>query len=927
MKTSPIHTAALLLALSLAPLSPSLRAEPGHKFAPVTAGEKAAIDAALPKAAADKPVKARKLLVFYRTEGFVHDSIAVAREALRRLGESSGAYSVVESEDMAVFTPESLAGFDAVAFVSTTQLAFKEPAQRKALLDFVASGKGVVGIHAATDNFPTWPEGQALIGGCFHGHPWTAGDTVAVKLDEPEHPLDASFGKQGFLVKDEIYRMKAPYTRDRLRVLLSLDMSRKINERPKAGITGADGDYGISWIRTEGAGRVFYSSLGHNKDIYFTPQILGHFLDGIRYALGDLKADAVPTAKLAVKPTPALAPESGATLQELARRSRSALTIDAAILKVKNLAVGGTGEVPAIERSIIKLTGEERLRAETKLVEILADSGVESKRAALLLLGRIGSAASVPAIAKTARTEGLAADAVDALANLRATEAGAALAELATDKNFPARVAAINALGRPGSPAALAALTRLAKENPDTAVFEALARTNSPEALAVIRSAPVGEARDRAALALAARLATHSASVTLARETLAGDAAPEHRVEAARILLRSTSPVKSETALIKELAGNPAVARLFVRSGRPDALAAVVESWDAGDNARRSAALAAAGDSGAIVTLPLIDKGLTSTDAVVRADAVLALGRCAHGEATARLVPLLAQTPDVSAAVKNALARLPSGKADEAMRAALADASTSGPARATLLDALVARLDKETFPIALRLTKESAAPVRTAAFAALGALAGPRDLPAVLGAASAIVKSADRRAWTKAVFTAAESAPDRAAAVSLLASTASAPDFAEKSTLLEALAAMPGDEAKNTLGAMLAAKEIETRKEVVRALASSRNATARTLLAEAALKASDESERTLAIRGFLDTLAALNPKAAERIAEYRRVWPVAGTEEKDAMLSAAKNIKDAAAKSFVEEFSPPPAPSAPTSSHAKSAPVAVTAGA
>jgi hypothetical protein len=387
--------------------------------------------------------------------------------------------------------------------------------------------------------------------------------------------------------------------------------------------------------------------------------------------------------------------------------------------------------------------------------------------------------------------------------------------------------------------------------------------------------------------------------------------------------------VKSETALLKELAGSTAVARLFVLSGRPDALAAVVESWDAGDNSRRSAALAAAGDSGSAATLPLIDKGLASTDALVRADAVLALGRAAPGEAAARIVPLLAQTPDVSAAVKNALARLPSGKADEAMRAALADASSSAVARATLLGALVARLDKETFPLALRLTKESDASVRTAAFAALGALAGPRDLPAVLGAASAIVKSADRRAWTKAVFAAAESAPDRAAAVNLLAASAVAPDFAEKSTLLEALAAMPGDEAKNSLRTMLASKEIETRKEVIRALASARNATARTLLAESALKATDESERTLALRGFLDTLAALNPKAADRIAEYRRVWPVAGGEEKSAMLSAAKDIKDAAAQRFVEEFTPPPAPAAPsspTSNHAKNAPAVVTAG-
>lgn len=63
-----------------------------------------------------------------------------------------------------MFDPATLKQFDGVVFVSTTQLKFDNPAHRKALVDFVVSGKGVVGIHAASDNFPTWPEGQELMG-------------------------------------------------------------------------------------------------------------------------------------------------------------------------------------------------------------------------------------------------------------------------------------------------------------------------------------------------------------------------------------------------------------------------------------------------------------------------------------------------------------------------------------------------------------------------------------------------------------------------------------------------------------------------------------------------------------------------------------------------------------------------------------------
>jgi uncharacterized protein len=58
-----------------------------------------------------------------------------------------------------------------------------------------------------------------------------------------------------------------------------------------------DGEYPISWVRSYGKGRVFYMSLGHDADVFWNPAILQHFLAGIQFALGDLKADARPTVK------------------------------------------------------------------------------------------------------------------------------------------------------------------------------------------------------------------------------------------------------------------------------------------------------------------------------------------------------------------------------------------------------------------------------------------------------------------------------------------------------------------------------------------------------------------------------------------------------------------------------------------------------
>ena len=296
-----------MLLFALAPAA----AEPGHAFAPLTEEERQAIRAALPDKARARPLRPRRVLLFYRTDGYVHASIPYALEALRQLGEVTGAYTAEASEDLAVFSPSRLAAYDAVVFDNSTHLS-PSAAQRAALLGFVRGGKGLVGLHAASDSFYTWPEGQALLGGIFNSHPWTATDTVAVKIDDPSSPLTAAFGGQGFWVRDEIYQIDGPYSRERVHVLLSLDMSRPENARKPEDIVRADQDFPIAWIRNEGQGRVFYSSLGHNPEIYRTPQLLQHYLDGIQFALGDLKADATPSAHLRHPPAPAGAPASAA---------------------------------------------------------------------------------------------------------------------------------------------------------------------------------------------------------------------------------------------------------------------------------------------------------------------------------------------------------------------------------------------------------------------------------------------------------------------------------------------------------------------------------------------------------------------------------------------------------------------------------------
>lgn len=277
-----------------------------QSFKPLSPEQKSAIENAVPTESTAKPKKTRRVLVFYRCEGFVHGSIPYANLAIESMGKKTGAFTTDLADTYDVFNTENLKKYDCILLNNTTGMQFTKPEQQSAFLDFIMAGKGLAGIHAASDNFGRHPECRAIVGGEFGGHPWNAGGTWAFKLDDPEHVLNKAFGGKGFWHTDEIYQYK-PETYEGtkvLRVLVSLDMkqnevSKLINDGPR--------EVPVSWLRQAGEGRVFYTNFGHREDTFNKPAILKHMLDGIQYALGDLQADATPTAMAEAK-TPALSP-------------------------------------------------------------------------------------------------------------------------------------------------------------------------------------------------------------------------------------------------------------------------------------------------------------------------------------------------------------------------------------------------------------------------------------------------------------------------------------------------------------------------------------------------------------------------------------------------------------------------------------------
>lgn len=119
-----------------------------------------AMMAALPDKAPATPTRSRKVLVLGKAAGFVHSSIPLAARTVEELGKKTGAWSTTITYDPADITAQNLKQYDVVFLDSTTGAFLDDPtdqaatdARRKALLDFVRSGKGLAGIHAATDSY------------------------------------------------------------------------------------------------------------------------------------------------------------------------------------------------------------------------------------------------------------------------------------------------------------------------------------------------------------------------------------------------------------------------------------------------------------------------------------------------------------------------------------------------------------------------------------------------------------------------------------------------------------------------------------------------------------------------------------------------------------------------------------------------------
>lgn len=219
------------------------------------------------------PPQETKILVFSKTSGFRHGSIAAGITAIQKLG-AENSFKVDTTENAAKFTDENLKQYKAVVFLSTTQDVLNE-AQQGVFERYIQAGGGFVGVHAATDTEYEWPWYNKLVGAYFNGHPSVRKATIDVtdRTHISTKHLPARWERN-----DEWYNFKS--INPDIHVLASLDETSY-----QGGTNGAN--HPIAWYHEFDGGRAWYTAGGHTNESYTEPDFIAHLLGGILYAIGD----------------------------------------------------------------------------------------------------------------------------------------------------------------------------------------------------------------------------------------------------------------------------------------------------------------------------------------------------------------------------------------------------------------------------------------------------------------------------------------------------------------------------------------------------------------------------------------------------------------------------------------------------------------
>jgi putative membrane-bound dehydrogenase-like protein len=209
------------------------------------------------------PITSRRVeILFLGHTGTEHDSGRFAPMLKAALAPYGFNFSYTTS--LADLNAANLAQYDALMIYANYDTI--APDQEKAVLDFVAGGKGLLPIHSASACFQNSPAYTALVGAQHQRHGTGEFTTTLVNTS---HPVMA--GVQPFQVGDETY-VHTKHNPAGRTVLM---------ERVES-----NGREPWTWVRTEGRGRVFYTAYGHDERVWSNPNFHTLIKNAITWAVG-----------------------------------------------------------------------------------------------------------------------------------------------------------------------------------------------------------------------------------------------------------------------------------------------------------------------------------------------------------------------------------------------------------------------------------------------------------------------------------------------------------------------------------------------------------------------------------------------------------------------------------------------------------------
>jgi HEAT repeat protein len=549
-------------------------------------------------------------------------------------------------------------------------------------------------------------------------------------------------------------------------------------------------------------------------------------------------------------------------------------------------------------------TAAARREREQQLIQTLSgDAAWAEKDKACRDLQVIGTPACIPALARLLTDPQYSHIARVALEPMPYPEAGKALQEALARTEGEVKAGIIHSLGFRRDAAAVPDLLPLLKAD-DAAIAAAaaaaLGRAGSVDtapALAAFRTAAPPALRPVAAeasLALAERLVAQGERAAAARlyAELQADAWPQHVRLGAFAGSLLAQPDAAVEALIGALTGDDPARRGVAIACVPMLEGEAIASGIARELPKlppdtQVLLIGVLAERGPAVRAAILGAGQAATSTAVRGAAAKALGRIGDATCVAWLVEVSATDEGVAEAAAQALVALPGETISTAVRALLGGAPAK--VRPQLIDVLVRRQDQGAVPLLLEQAGAADIAVRRAAFRALGSLAQPDRVPALLERLLAAPDDAARNEAERAlaaVARKAESGPARTEAV--LAALSATADAGLRAPLLRVLSGIGGPQALAAVQARAsAATDAEERTAAVKALAAWPDSAAIAPLTELLGPGFTEVQRTLALRGLVRLLGAateLSPEA--RVQGFQRAAQVANDAEARKLLLA-----------------------------------------